>query len=213
MRKGCIYVTLFLTTQILPNALAGTYCPIEYYETDHSFACCYITASNRVCNDADSTSMCSNGAGAATGCGLASTYKKCKWSPGANCYTTFDSIVSTFTFRYYQCNGGCISEQPCPVCGAGFYNVGCGGTNPGTCTPCTTCSSSGMYTANCDADVGPGTCAECTKCGSDLYNLGCGGVSPGVCTPCDPCQDAGKYRSACNGTSPGSCVPCLKPPL
>lgn len=211
MRTSSIYIALFLAAHTLSSALAGTYCPVENVEVDHSFACCYITASNRVCNDAASTPMCSSSTMAATGCGVSSTHKKCKWSPGSNCYTTFDSIVGSLTYRYYQCNAGCIAQVACPACNPVFYNVGCAGTNSGTCTQCTDCSSSGMYTTNCDGEVGPGTCAECTKCNPGYYNLGCGGVSPGACTQCDPCPDTGTYKNACNGTSPGICSPCVNP--
>lgn len=85
-------------------------------------------------------------------------------------YPLANSYVSNSTGNANGCDWGCdagyfknstsMTCNLCDPCNANDFNVGCGGTSAGVCTPCELCTQTGYYRANCTGP-NPGSCAEC----------------------------------------------------
>jgi len=79
----------------------------------------------------------------------------------------------------------CLLCSSLPACPIGQYRAGCGGSSPGSCTPCTPVANEyfisgggladGCARSRCDAEV---------ACATGSYRAGCEVNSPGFCTPC-----------------------------
>ena len=120
-------------------------------------------------------------------------------------------------------------------CAAGQYRSGCGGSEAGSCTSCST-PSDGQYITGHGGLTDSCPTAVCPTCEIGNYNNGCGGTDSGSCKACTNaaagqyyitdggqsntcgvlnCQTTcgiGKYRSGCGGTSEGTCVDCTNAP-
>ena len=144
----------------------------------------------------------------------------------SQCSAIASDIALSTSYKY---------QRLCPcTCGANHYVNGCGGTNPGVCTPCETCPS-GQYRQDCSlfhpgvcvncttcstgqylqgcSGFSAGTCVDCTtralSCGSNTYLVNCGGTDAGTCTQCASCP-SGQYRQNCVGSNPGICVDVIE---
>ena len=136
-----------------------------------------------------------------------------------NCIQNPNDSISTSDRSAFLCNAGyykytipmsvTVSCRSCgliPVCAAGNYLSGCGGTSSGSCSACTSCGS-GTYLTGCGG-MSAGSCSACTSCSSGTYMTGCGGTSAGVCTACASCTGSKYWSTACGGTSAGVCTAC-----
>ena len=89
---------------------------------------------------------------------------------------------------HYQHQPGQALCAPCSnltACQVGQYRAGCGGSSPGSCTPCTAVSdcfftSDGGTNDSCQTSA----CASLPACDTGSYRTGCEANRQGLCMPC-----------------------------
>lgn len=97
-------------------------------------------------------------------------------------------------------------------CKAGYY--GSVASNPTTCTPCASGTSSAAGATACSpcsagsfsSSTGSASCSTCLPSGGVNTYTDQPGMS--ACVPCTTCAN-GKWKSGCGGNSAGSCNTCI----
>eukprot|EP00961_Rhodomonas_salina_P193122 2606333-Rhodomonas_salina.3 len=103
--------------------------------------------------------------------------------------------------------------QPLPLCPVNHWRDrpdSTPSTDPGTCTPCKSCSTSEnplQYREGCSTS-GEGICKPC-ECNEGFYIVsGChDGVTPPICGKCPECS-YNQFRADCAGDNAGTCKQC-----
>ncbi len=117
------------------------------------------------------------------------------------------------TLQYYSGTGqfadNCVVSA-CQTCPNGYYNTGCGGGNPGICTPCGTPPADKYWQPN------TGPVSSCTSVPIDActspsgyYNVDSNETFGGICVACNVSRcPIGQYLTGCSGKNPGFCIDC-----
>ena len=111
--------------------------------------------------------------------------------------------------HFYTSNGGldntCTFEECQSDCASGTYRKGCGvGSQEGSCVDCDDCGT-GKFNLGCSG-TNPGTCTSCLEhanCAHGFFLDGCSGINAGTCTACTNKPAAHFYVG--NGNLSDSC--------